>query len=79
MMKKYLSNWSKNVKKAMIDADMDTNDLAERMKWSRQYTSSIVNGRAYHRESVLKISQLFDLEIPSENATLARSKEQCRT
>ena len=75
-MKKYLSNWSKNVKKAMIDADMDTNDLAAKMKWSRQHTSSIVNGRTYHRESVLKISQLFGLEIPSENATLAKENKE---
>ena len=68
------SNWSKEVKKAMIDADMDTNDLAAKMCWSRQHTSSIVNGRTYHRESVSKISQLFNLEIPPEKATLAKEK-----
>ena len=73
-MKKYLSPWSKDVKKAMIDADMDTNDLAAKMFWSRQHTSSIVNGRTYHRESVSKISQLFNLEIPPEKATLAKEK-----
>ncbi|EOS74996.1 hypothetical protein C819_02637 [Lachnospiraceae bacterium 10-1] len=73
-MKKYLSPWSKDVKKAMIDADMDTNDLAAKMCWSRQHTSSIVNGRTYHRESVSKISQLFNLEIPPEKATLAKEK-----
>ena len=37
-MKKQLSDWSKKIKKAMIDQDMDTNDLADRMKWSRQDT-----------------------------------------
>lgn len=74
-MKKNLSLWSKNVKKAMIDADMDTNDLAAKMCWSRQHTSSIVNGRTYHRESVLKISNFFKLEVPPEKATLAKNKE----
>lgn len=59
----------------MIDADMDTNDLADKMCWSRQHTSSIVNGRTYHRESVLKISKFFKLEVPPEKATLAKNKE----
>lgn len=31
-MRKILSDWSKKVKKAMIDRDMDTNDLARQMK-----------------------------------------------
>ena len=73
-MKKILSDWSKKVKKAMIDKDMDTNDLANKMNWTRQYTSSIVNGCKYQRESVAKISYFFGFDIPSENATLAKSR-----
>jgi DNA-binding helix-turn-helix protein len=72
-MKKQLSDWSKKIKKAMIDQDMDTNDLADRMKWSRQYTSSIINGRSYQKESVNRISIFFGVDIPSENSTLARA------
>lgn len=71
-MKKKLSVWSKTVKKKMIDHDMDTNDLADLMKWTSQYTSSIVNGRTYQKEAVEKICHFFELEIPSENATLAK-------
>ena len=44
-MKVIYSNWSKQVKKAMIDADLDTNDLADKFNWTRQYVSAIVNGR----------------------------------
>jgi len=69
-MKIKYSNWSKSVKKAMIDRDMDMNDVAERMKWTPQYTSSIINGRTYQREAVVKLSYLFQLDVP-EGKTLA--------
>lgn len=69
-MKIKYSNWSKAVKKAMIDNDMDMNDVAEKMKWTSQYTSSIINGRTYQREAVVKLSHLFKLEVP-EGKTLA--------
>lgn len=75
-MKKQLSNWSKNIKKAMIDKDMDTTDVAERMKWTRQYASSIINGRVYQRESVNRLSTFFGLDNPSENSTLAKSRKE---
>lgn len=72
-MKKQLSNWSKTVKKAMIDQDLDTNDLAHKLNWSRQYVSSIINGRTYQREAVVRISQFFDIKIPdSRKETLAK-------
>lgn len=70
------SNWSKEVKKAMIDADLDTNDIANKFKWTRQYVSSIINGRTYQREAVNSISLYLGIEIP-ENAgsTLAKKKK----
>lgn len=71
-MKRKLSLWSKTVKKKMIDHDMDTSDLANLMKWTSQYTSSIVNGRTYQKEAVERISHFFEIDIPSEKATLAR-------
>lgn len=75
-MRKILSDWSKKVKKAMIDRDMDTNDLARQMKWTRQYTSSLVNGCVYQKESVAKISLFFGFDVPSENTTLARTRSE---
>lgn len=66
-MKRKLSRWCKDVKKTMIDQDMDTKDVAATFNWTRQYASSIINGRTYQREAVVKISRLFDLEVPDGN------------
>ena len=73
--KKILSPWSKEVKKAMIDQDMDMIDIANKFKWTRQYATAIVNGGMYHPEAVARVSLLFGIEIPSENATLAKKKK----
>lgn len=75
-MKVIYSNWSKNVKKAMIDADLDTNDIAAKFNWTRQYVSSIINGRTYQREAVINISLYLGIEIPeSPSSTLAKKKK----
>lgn len=71
-MKKILSPWSKEVKKAMIDQDMDMVDVANKFKWTRQYATAIVNGNMYHSEAVARVSLLFGIKIPDEKATLAR-------
>lgn len=72
-MKRKLSKWCKEVKKQMIDHDMDTTDVAAKFQWTRQYVSSIVNGRTYQREAVVKISHLFNLDIP-EGTTVASAE-----
>lgn len=75
-MKVIYSNWSKNVKKAMIDADLDTNDIADKFNWTRQYVSSIINGRTYQREAVNNISVYLGIDIPeSAGSTLAKKKK----
>ncbi|GFI16409.1 hypothetical protein IMSAG249_02514 [Lachnospiraceae bacterium] len=74
-MKKILSGWSKTIKKLMIDYDMDMADVAQKVRWSTQYTSAIINGRTYQKESVNRISQLFGIDIPEENTTLAKERE----
>lgn len=74
-MKVILSPWSKEVKKAMIDQDMDIKDIATHFKWTKQYVSKVINGHAYHRKAVESISYLFDIPVPSENATLAKNIE----
>lgn len=69
------SDWSKQVKKAMIDADLDTNDIADKFKWTRQYVSAIINGRMYQKEAVGSISMYLGVKIPEGAAsTLARKK-----
>lgn len=70
-MKKILSPWSKAVKKAMIDKDMNTTDLAKELGYTRQYTSNIVNGVEYYEEAVSRISYKFSIPMPSGD-TLAR-------
>ena len=74
-MKKILSPWSKEVKKAMIDADLDTNDIAKKFRWTRQYVSSIINGRTYQREAVTSISYYLGVDVPEGKSTLAKEKE----
>lgn len=71
-MKKKLSPWSKEVKKAMIDKDLDTNDIANKFHWTRQYVSSIINGRTYQREAVVSISFYLGIEVPEDKSTLAK-------
>lgn len=44
-MKKVLPDWCKEVKKALIDKDMNINDLANELKYSREYISIVINGR----------------------------------
>ncbi len=74
-MKKKLSPWSKKVKKAMIDQDLDTNDIAKKFGWTRQYASAVINGRSYYKEAVIRISHMFNIEVPTENNTLAKDIE----
>ena len=71
-MKSIFSPWSKAVKKAMIDRDLDTNDIADRFHWSRQYAIRIINGHAYHKDAVQLISSYLNIPIPGENETLVR-------
>lgn len=75
-MKKILSPWSKEIKKAMIDKDMDTNDIAAALQCTRQYVSAVINGGRYYQDGVIKISRLLNIEVPEEkNVTLARYKK----
>lgn len=75
-MKRKLSKWSKDVRKQMIDRDMDTGDVAKKFQWTRQYASSIINGRTYQREAVVKISNLFELDVPEGSTLSSLPKKQ---
>lgn len=42
-MKRTLPTWCKEVKKSMIDDDLNVTELAERVGLSRNYVSGVVN------------------------------------
>lgn len=54
-MKRILPTWCKEVKKSMIDDDINVTELAERVGFSRNYVSGVVNGRVYAPE-IAKVS-----------------------
>lgn len=60
-MARKLSPWCKAVQKALIDKDMDINDLALKIGKSRQFTSGVVNGRIYAEPTVKLISDLLNI------------------
>lgn len=60
-MGKMLSPWCKQARKALIDRDMSVTDLATAIGRSREYTSAIVNGRAYSEPTVKVISDVLNI------------------
>lgn len=67
-MKKYrnpTSPWSKAVRKALIDKDMDLKDLAELTGYTRQYLSMVISGkRQFCYEAEEKISKALGVKYP---------------
>lgn len=60
-MKRILPTWCKEVKKSMIDDDINVTELAERVGFSRNYVSGVVNGRVYAPEIAKVIGEDKDL------------------
>ena len=58
-MKRILPTWCKEVKKSMIDDDINVTELAERVGFSRNYVSGVVNGRVYAPEIAKVTVELF--------------------
>lgn len=63
-MKRTLPTWCKEVKKSMIDDDINMTELAERVGMCRNYVSGVVNGRVYAPEIAKKISQDRNITVP---------------
>lgn len=64
-MKKETSQWSKDVRKAVIDKDMTLKQLAENIGYSVATVSSVINGRysnASYQTIVKKINKLLGTE-----------------
>lgn len=60
-MKKVLSPWCKQAKKELIERDMTIKELADAIGKSREYTSSIVNGRIYSEPAIKAISDELNI------------------
>lgn len=67
-MKRVLSPWCKAVKKAMIDENMDVKDLASGVNFTREYTSSVINGRVISDTARSVISDF--LNIPNDDSSV---------
>lgn len=60
-MKRKLSPWCKEVKKAMIDRDMSIADLAAELNLSSTYVTRIINGTFIIPETKKRISKYLDI------------------
>lgn len=60
-MKRKLSPWCKEVKKAMIDRDMSIADLAAELNLSSAYVTRIINGTFIIPETKQRISKYLDI------------------
>lgn len=60
-MKRKLSPWCKEVKKAMIDRDMSIADLATELNLSSAYITRIINGTFIIPETKKRISKYLDI------------------
>lgn len=58
--KKYLE-WSKEAQKAQIDTGLSNKDLAEQLNYSRQFVTSVVNGRDESRLAIARISRCLGI------------------
>lgn len=59
--KRPLPQWCKNAHITMTEKDLDTNDVADGIGKTRQYVSSIVNGRVYTEAGVKQISNFLGI------------------
>lgn len=68
-----LSQWSKDVKKALIDKDMTMNELAAKIGKSQAVISSVIGGRysnSTYKDIVEKINKVLGTEgLPERVAT----------
>ncbi len=74
-MARKLSPWCKNARITMIEKNLSVSDLSKNIGLTREYTSSILNGRVYAAPAVKKISSFLgipDDDITSENELVRR-------
>lgn len=61
-MARVLSPWCKQAKIRLVQLDMTVAELADKVGLTREYTSAIVNGRAYSEQAVKVISDVLNIE-----------------
>lgn len=61
-MARALSPWCKQAKIRLIQLDMTVAELSDKVGLTREYTSAIVNGRAYSEQAVKAISDVLNIE-----------------
>ncbi len=80
-MAKETSQWSKNVKKAMIDKDMTVKQLAENIGYSIATVSSVIGGRysnSSYQEITKKINDVLGTKgMPERSGTPSDEWCQC--
>ncbi len=60
--------WSKLAQKTQIDMDLDNKTLAQRLGYSRQFVTSVINGRKQSPDAIAKISKQLDIPQPADLA-----------
>lgn len=62
-----LSPWCKRAKHAMIDNDVKIAQIADATGYTRQYVSSVLNGRTITDGAIKKISAYLDISDADED------------
>lgn len=60
-MARVLSPWCKQAKIQLIQLDMTVAELAMKVGLTREYTSAIINGRAFSEPAVKAISDVLNI------------------
>ena len=60
-MARVLSPWCKQAKIRLIELDMTVAELATKVVLTRDYTSAIVNGRAFSEPAIKAISDVLNI------------------
>ncbi len=60
--------WSKIAQKAQIDMNLSNKEIAQRLGYSRQFVTSVINGRKKSPDAIAKISKQLDIPQPVDLA-----------
>jgi hypothetical protein len=63
-MKRPLTPWCKEVKKALIDKDLNVTELSDLVGANCPYVSGVVNGRMVLPDLAEKIAKQLDIKVP---------------
>lgn len=69
-MKRELPTWCKEAKKALIDKNMSVGELAKQCNMTKEYTSAVINGRAYSEPAMKKIGAVLCIKEPENHSLI---------